>query len=80
MTKVEAAIQSGVFHRLKIVAVAELESMAEYAEQFGKGESACLAVAIHRHRVVATDETKDRGSAEKLPQGGSNLLSRQVSC
>jgi predicted nucleic acid-binding protein len=60
MRKVEEALESGVLRRLKIVDVEELEAVAEYVEQFGKGESACLAVAIHRHWVVATDETKDR--------------------
>jgi len=44
ITKVNEAIESGVLHRLTIVAVEELESMVEYVEQFGKGESACLAV------------------------------------
>jgi hypothetical protein len=36
-------VESGVLHRLKIVTVEELESMAEYVEQFGEGESAWFA-------------------------------------
>lgn len=74
MTKVEGAIESGVLHPLKIVAVEELESMAEYVEQFGKGESACLAVAIHRHWVVATDETKDRRLSREIATRGIKLI------
>jgi predicted nucleic acid-binding protein len=65
MTKVEGAIESGVLHRLKIVAVEELES---------KGESACLAVAIHRHWVVATDETKDRRLSREIASRGIKLI------
>ena len=74
MTKVEEAIEGGVLHRLKIVAVEELQSMAEYVEQFGKGESACLAVAIHRHWVVATDETKDRRLSREITSRGIKLI------
>lgn len=74
MTKVEQAIESGALHRLKIVAVEELESMAEYVEQFGKGESACLAVAIHRRWVVATDETKDRRLSREITSKGIKLI------
>jgi|ERR1700746_1616959 len=74
MTKVEQAIERGVLHRLKIVAVEELESMAEYVEQFGKGESACLAVAIHRRWVVATDETKDRRLSREIASKGIKLI------
>jgi predicted nucleic acid-binding protein len=67
MTKVEAAIENGALRSFKIAAVEELESVAEYVEQFGKGESACLAVAIHRHWVVArVDETKDRRLSREI--------------
>ena len=41
-TKVEEAIGAGALRRLRIVGVEELQSVAEYIEQFGKGESACL--------------------------------------
>jgi len=74
MRKVEQAIESGVLHRLRIVAVEELESMAEYVEQFGKGESACLAVAIHRRWVVATDETKDRRLSREIASKAIKLI------
>jgi predicted nucleic acid-binding protein len=66
MRKVEAAMENGALRSFKIAAVEELESVAEYVEQFGKGESACLAVAIHRHWVVATDETKDRRLSREI--------------
>jgi predicted nucleic acid-binding protein len=74
MTKVEEAIKSGALHRLKIAAIEELESMAGYVEQFGKGESACLAVAIHRHWAVATDETKDRRFSREIASIGIKLI------
>ena len=74
MRKVEEAVQNGVLHRLKIVAVEELQSVAEYVEQFGKGESACLAVAIHRQWVVATDETKDRRLSREIASKRIKLI------
>src|SRR5260370_22681971 len=66
MRKVEAAIENGVLHTLKIVAVEELESVAEYVELFGKGESPCLAVAIHRHCAIATDDTKHKRLSPRI--------------
>jgi predicted nucleic acid-binding protein len=74
MSKVEEAVETGVLHRLKIVDVEELKSVAEYVDQFGKGESACLAVAIHRHWVVATDETKDRRLSQEIASKGIKLI------
>jgi predicted nucleic acid-binding protein len=74
MRKVEEALESGVLRRLKIVDVEELEAVAEYVEQFGKGKSACLAVAIHRHWVVATDETKDRRLSREIASRGIKLI------
>ncbi len=74
MRKVEEALESGVLRRLKIVDVEELEAVAEYVEQFGKGESACLAVAIHRHWVVATDETKDRRLSREIASRGIKII------
>lgn len=74
MRKVEEAVENGVLHRLKITAVEELQSVAEYIEQFGKGESACLAVAIHRQWVVATDETKDRRLSREIASKRIKLI------
>jgi len=74
MRKVEEAVENGVLHRLKIIAVEELQSVAEYIEQFGKGESACLAVAIHRQWVVATDETKDRRLSREIASKRIKLI------
>lgn len=73
-TKVEEAIETGVLRRLKIVAVEELQSVAEYIEQFGKGESACLAVAIHRQWAIATDETKDRRLTREIATKGIKVI------
>jgi predicted nucleic acid-binding protein len=64
--KVESAIENGALHVLNIVAVEELSLLADYIEKFGKGESACLAVAIHRRWIVATDETKDKRLSREI--------------
>lgn len=72
--KVEEALHKGALRRLQIVAVEELQSVAEYVEQFGKGESACLAVAIHRQWVVATDETKDRRFSREIASKRIKLI------
>src|SRR5712692_9685125 len=74
MRKVEAAIENGALRTFKVSAVEELESLAEYVEQFGKGESACLAVAIHRHWVIATDETKDRRLSREIAAKGIKVI------
>jgi len=74
MRKVEAAIENGQLHTLKIVAVEELQSVAEYVELFGKGESACLAVAIHRNWAIATDETKDRRLSREIASKGIKVI------
>ena len=66
--KVEAALENGAWRRLKIVAVEELESVAEYVEQFGKGESgASLSQSIGIGLLPQT-RRRTRGSVEKLPQ------------
>jgi predicted nucleic acid-binding protein len=49
-------------------------SEPEYVEQFGNGESACLAVTIHRHWAVATDETKDRRLSREIASNGIKLI------
>lgn len=74
MKKVEEALQNGALRRLQIVAVEELQSVAEYVEQFGKGESTCLAVAIHRQWVIATDETKDRRFSREIASKRIKLI------
>ncbi len=68
--QVENVARSGGVMVAKIDAVEELRTFAEYSGQFGKGESACLAIASCRKWVVATDETKDkRPSREILARG-----------
>jgi predicted nucleic acid-binding protein len=48
--------------------------LADYVERFGKGESACLAVAVHRHWIIATDETKDRRLSREIAASGIKLI------
>jgi hypothetical protein len=45
MRKVEEAVENGVLHRLKIVAVEELQSVAEYIEQSTQTEGAVAGLA-----------------------------------
>lgn len=72
--KVEAAIESGALLALKIVAVEELGLLADYIEKFGKGESACLAVANQRRWIIATDETKDKRFSREIAARGIRLI------
>jgi predicted nucleic acid-binding protein len=72
--KLEAAINGGTIRELKIMDVAELETMAGYVEKFGKGESACLAVATQRDWIIATDETKDRRLSREIAARGIKVI------
>lgn len=72
--KVKAAIDTGTLRALKIVAVEELGLLAEYVEKFGKGESACLAVAVHRRWIIATDETKDKRLSREIGAKGIRII------
>ena len=72
--KVEAAIKDGTLRELKIVALEELKLLADYVEKFGKGESACLAVAIQRRWIIATDETKDRRLSREIAAKGIKVI------
>ena len=38
----------------------------EYTGRFGRGESACLAIAVCRKWAIATDETKDRRLSQEI--------------
>lgn len=72
--KVEAAMESGALRTLKITDMEELGLLADYVEKFGKGESACLAVAIHRRWIMATDETKDKRLSREIAARGIRLI------
>ena len=72
--KVESAIREGALRMLKMTDAGELRMLAEYAERFGKGESACLAVASYRGWVVATDETKGRRLIKELAGNGIKII------
>jgi predicted nucleic acid-binding protein len=64
--QVEAVVANGGLTITKIQAVNELQALAEYAGQFGKSESACLAIATCRKWVIATDETKDKRLSREI--------------
>jgi predicted nucleic acid-binding protein len=72
--QIEAAVASGGLRLARIEAVEELQAFAEYAGQFGKGESACLAIASCRKWVVGTDETKDKRLAREISASGIQVI------
>jgi predicted nucleic acid-binding protein len=72
--EIEAAVASDDLKLARIEAVEELQAFAEYAGQFGKGESACLAIATCRKWVIATDETKDRRLAREISASGIQVI------
>lgn len=54
--------------------VAELTRFADYSQRFGKGESACLAIAACRRWIVATDETKDKRLKKEIDALGIRIV------
>src|SRR4029077_6410364 len=58
--KLEEVLSSGGFKKTSLQDVVELQHFARYSQRFGKGESACLAIAACRGWVLATDEMKDK--------------------
>ena len=53
-------LANGGLKKTEVREVSELARFAEYSQRFGKGESACLAIAACRGWVFATDESKDK--------------------
>ncbi len=72
--QVEAVMGSGGLRMTKIEAVDELAAFADYLGQFGKGESACLAIATCRNWAIATDETKDRRLSREIGAKGIQII------
>lgn len=72
--QVETVVARGGLKLARIEAVEELQAFAEYAGQFGKGESACLAIAMCRKWVVATDETKDKRLSREISARGIPVI------
>lgn len=72
--RVNAEIATGGLRTIKIESVEELQAYAEYAEQFGKGEAASLAVAKCRDWVIATDEIKDKRLTREITERGIQVV------
>jgi len=53
-------LANGGLKKTEVREVSELARFAEYSQRFGRGESACLAIAACRGWVFATDESKDK--------------------
>lgn len=56
----DEALASGGLKKTELRDVPELARFAECSQRFGRGESACLAIAACRGWVFATDESKDK--------------------
>jgi len=72
--RVDAAVRNGYLTTARIETVEELAAFVGYTTQFGKAESACLAVAVSRGWVLATDETKDRRFAREVTARGIQVI------
>ncbi len=72
--QVEGVVASGGLKMARIEAVEELQAFSEYVDQFGKGESACLAIATCRKWVIATDETKDKRLSREITTRGIRVI------
>ncbi len=70
----DAEIASGRLMTARIEAPEELARFAEYVEEFGKGESACLAIATCRNWAIATDETKDKRLSREIAARGIQII------
>ena len=56
----DEVLARGGLKKTELRDVPELARFAEYSQRFGRGESACLAIAACRGWVFATDESKDK--------------------
>jgi predicted nucleic acid-binding protein len=56
--RVEDALRDGHLGEIAISEIAELALFAELNRSLGMGEAACLALAVHRRALVASDEKR----------------------
>jgi predicted nucleic acid-binding protein len=52
------ALRSGTLEQTAITDIKEMADYAEFHRTLGQGESACLAIAIHRDFSIASDEKR----------------------
>ncbi len=72
--KLEEMFGSGGLKKAHLQDLGELEQFARYSQRFGKGESACLAIAGCRRWVFATDETKDKRLKKEIAAAGVRIV------
>jgi predicted nucleic acid-binding protein len=72
--KLEEMLGSGGLKRAHLQSIGELEQFARHSQRFGKGESACLAIAGCRRWVFATDETKDKRLKKEIAAAGVRIV------
>lgn len=70
----EEMFSSGGLKKTSVIGVDELEKFAWYSQRFGKGESACLAIAACRGWVIATDERKDKRLSKEIATAGIRIV------
>lgn len=71
---VEDAIQRKWLHITRLEDPTELETYTKANELLGSGESACLALAIRRNWVLATDDTKGAKWRKMISVPGIQVL------
>lgn len=72
--QVEAAFLSGCLTQATITDPSELEAYAEFVSFAGKGEAACLAIAVNRGYTVASDDRRRKFFREVTRRLGSGRI------
>jgi predicted nucleic acid-binding protein len=67
-------LASGDLKKTEVHDVSELARFAEYSQRFGRGESACLAIAACRGWVFATDESKDKRLKKEIESSKVRII------
>jgi len=71
--KLDDALARGIFHIVAIKTIDTITLFAELTTYVGRGEAACLALAVERNWIVASDE-KRRFRREAVNRIGSGRI------
>jgi len=74
----DQVLASGDLKKTEVHEVSELARFAEYSQRFGRGESACLAIAACRGWVFATDESKDKSGSRRRSKHRKSVSSTHL--
>jgi len=72
--KLNEMFSSGGLKKISLADITELDRFAHYSQRFGKGESACLAIAVCRGWIIATDERKDKRLRQEIAAAGIRIV------